>query len=111
MYYGIYNSHADLDRGNHGFSNTWDVVRFHSKADRDEFLRVFENKKSEAVTRSYASAIWKNNFECVGKDVPKGGLFNGETFWSHDDGFMGLEWDDIKPQEERVDEHYDLEAA
>lgn len=99
MYYGIYNSHADLERGNHGFSNTWAVVRFYSKEDRDEFLRVFENKKAEEATRRWASAVWKNNYECVGTKVPKGGLFNGETYWGS--GFMGVEWDDIKPEEGR----------
>lgn len=110
MYYGAYNTHADLERYNHGFSNTWSVVRFHSKADRDKFVSLFENKKAEAVTRRYAEAIWKNNFECVGKEVPTGGLFNGDTFWGQ--GFMGVEWDNIKPQEERFDgEEYDLEAA
>jgi hypothetical protein len=103
MFYGIYNAHADLSRYNHGFANTWAVVRFASKAEREEFLLEYSDKKAEAASRRWAEAVWKNNYECVGKSVPKGGLFNGDTWWGQ--GFMGQDWSDIKKERETDKAH------
>ncbi|OHV83630.1 hypothetical protein [Rhizobium sp. LCM 4573] len=95
MYYGAYNTHADLNRGNHGFINTWAVVRFESKKDREDFLSAFEHKEAKVVTRKEAEWIHERNFTSIGKEVPVGGLFKANTYWSGP-GFQGIEWEELR---------------
>lgn len=94
MYYAAYNTRADLSRGDHGFVNSWSIVRFATKAERQEFLVEFEDLKAKAVTRKEAEYIHERNYTSVGKKPPVGGLFNGNTFWGQ--GFMGVEWEELK---------------
>jgi hypothetical protein len=95
MIYGAYNTHADLDRGNHGFINTWMVVRFATRKEREDFLVAFEHKKAKAVTRKEAEWIHERDYSSAGKEVPIGGLFNASNYWSGL-GFQGVEWEELK---------------
>jgi hypothetical protein len=87
MFYATLNVRADLINGSHGFANTWEVARFSSCADRDEWLEANSNRLARAVTRKEACLIFAGQYLCVGDAVPKGGLF-GETpykdswFWN-----------------------------
>ncbi len=94
MHYAAFNTYADLSRGDHGFANSWVIVRFVTKAEREEFLVAFDDKKAKAVTRKEAECIHERNYTSVGEKPPVGGLFNGRTFWGQ--GFMGVEWEEVK---------------
>ncbi len=82
MFYAAHNSNADLRSGNRGFANTWEVSRFSSRSDRDAFVEEFENQLARPVTRAEAVALWRSQFETVGKPIPKGGLFKANRFGS-----------------------------
>ena len=90
MYYAKHNTRADLNNGNHGFLNTWVVSRFKTRKERDSFVVEYENQLAEAVTRKEAEATFRGGFECVGKPVPRGGLFGppDADFWKgHNENF------------------------
>ena len=100
MFYAAHNTHADINNGNRGFLNTWEVSRFSTKTERDAFVSKFENKNARACTRKEAVDFWRGQFLSVGKDIPRGGLFadsNEKTerynsnFWNETYGNM--DWD------------------
>lgn len=78
-YYAALNTRADLDNGNQGFANTWEIARFLTKAQRDAFVSKEANRRAHAVTRKGAAAIFARNYEAVGKPVPPGGLFGRQS--------------------------------
>ena len=75
MFYAAINPLANINEGKRGFLNTWEIARFNTKAERDEFVIAYENKAAKVVTRKKAIGIFASAYECVGKPVPKGGLF------------------------------------
>lgn len=78
-YYAALNVRADLNNGNQGFANTWEIARFFTKAQRDAFVDKEANRRARAVTRKGAAAIFAGNYEAVGKPVPAGGLFGRQS--------------------------------
>ncbi len=88
-YYAAHNTRADLNNGNHGFLNTWEVSRFPTKSERDAFVARMDNKKAKAVTRDEANRIWRGTYLSVGEAIPRGGLFGDNRFgdshfWNED---------------------------
>lgn len=86
-FYAAHNTRADLDNGNHGFRNTWEVSRFPTKADRDAFVAKYANKLGKPVSRREAEGIFRDYYLSTGNDMPKGGLFGldgyGQSrFWN-----------------------------
>lgn len=86
-HYAKHNTRADLDSGNHGFLNTWEISRFDTKAERDQFVDANSNQKATAITRNQAGVAFAATFICVGEKPPVGGLFAenkyGDTnFWN-----------------------------
>jgi hypothetical protein len=82
-YYAAFNRYADLNSGNRGFANSWEIARFDSRSARDEFVMQYANHAAKAVTRRDAERIYRNNYISVGRTVPPGGLFgyDGANFW------------------------------
>jgi hypothetical protein len=80
MFYATYNIYADLDRGNRGFANTWEVARFATREERDAFVAMESNRRARAVTRKEAVQIWRGAYLCVGRKPPRGGLFGPDGF-------------------------------
>lgn len=79
-FYAAHNTRADLDNGNHGFRNTWEVSRFETKADRDEFVSKRTNQLAKAVTRRAAEGIFRDHYDCTGETMPSGGLFGTDAY-------------------------------
>lgn len=88
MFYAAINPRANLSNGNLGFLNTWEIARFETKAEREDFVKRYENKAARVVTRKEAIAIFAETYECVGKAVPNGGLFGINKYG--DDNFFGV---------------------
>lgn len=87
MLYAAHNTRADLNTGDRGFVNTWEISRFATRAERDAFIERYAHKLAMPVTRKQAITIYARCFECEGKPVPKGGLFGvnqyGDSrFWN-----------------------------
>jgi hypothetical protein len=82
-YYAALNRYADLDNGNRGFANSWEIARFNSRSERDAFVMQYANNAARAVTRRDAERIYRDNYISVGRTVPQGGLFgyDGANFW------------------------------
>jgi len=82
-YYATLNLYADLDNGNSGFANTWEIARFDSRSERASFVAEYANNDAKAVTRRDAERIYRDNYISDGRAVPHGGLFghNGTNFW------------------------------
>lgn len=78
MYYAAHNTHTDLNTGDHGFANTWEISRFATRAERDAFVERLSHKMARPVTDKEAIAIFARCYECEGKPVPQGGLFGDE---------------------------------
>lgn len=76
MFYAVMNARADLNNGNRGFANTWNVARFETRAARDAFVAENGNRLARAATRKEAAEVWAAQYTCVGETVPVGGLFN-----------------------------------
>ena len=81
-YYAVENTRADLQSGNRGFANTWAVGRFKCKTDRDAYVIDNSNKLARAVTRKEAGEVFAACYRCIGRPVPKGGVFHHEREWS-----------------------------
>jgi hypothetical protein len=83
FFYAAHNSRANLSEGNRGFLNTWEVSRFPSRAKRDAFVDQMSNMLAEPCSRERAIRIYADNFRCVGKPVPRGGLLaDPDGFWN-----------------------------
>ncbi len=83
MFYAAHNTRADLQNGNHGFLNTWEISRFKTNAERKSFIKEYENQGAKPVSRKEAKNIFDGTFLCVGEKVPVGGLFSSDNnfFW------------------------------
>lgn len=81
-YYAIHNTHADRNRGDAGFANTWEVSRFPNRAARDAFVDYRWNQRARAVTRRQAERVYRDSYTVVGAAVPFGGLFGQRQFWN-----------------------------
>lgn len=79
-HYAAINLRADINAGNRGFINTWEIAKFDTKAERDAFVAKNGNRAAKAVTRKEAEAIYADCFLSVGETVPVGGLFGNDTY-------------------------------
>lgn len=75
MFYATHNTHADLRNGNRGCANTWEVSRFETRQQRDAWVESRSNQMARAVKRAEAVTVYAGGFACVGRTVPRGGLF------------------------------------
>jgi len=80
MFYAALNVRADLDNGNRGFRNSWEIARFETVAARDAFVLRESTRLAKPVTRREADAIFRGTYECVGETPPKGGLFGDSPY-------------------------------
>ena len=79
-FYAAHNTHADINNGNRGFLNTWEISRFATRAERDAFVDKYENRNAKPVTRKEAEIIYRGCYLSVGEPVPAGGLFGADRY-------------------------------
>lgn len=89
MFYAAHNTRANVNTGDRGFINTWEISRFETRAERDAFVGRYAHKLAKPVTRKEAIVIFARCFECVGKPVPKGGLFGVDRYG------VGYFWNEV----------------